>query len=251
MSQLCKFNGPGYFYVLSQPKSHFLDEYHEWYNSEHGPLRLKLDFFLNGYRYKSTDPADPPIWLACYDLKKISSLDEPRYTVLREKRSEREQELLNHKLNFLDRRIYSDVSSRGRNGGPAPVVMTVAFLVANELVDEMNRWYEEEHIDDLSKIPGWRRSRRFQLIEGDNQKKGYTELLAVHDFEKENGIDGPEHEFAKSRPWRNRILGLVERRDNKRFEFYHEFEAEDYRKPAVTLVTGDKTSTSGTALLRN
>lgn len=82
------------------------------------------------------------------------------------------------------------------------------------------------------KIPGWLRSRRFRLIEGDGQRSGYTELLAVHEFEKVNGLDGKEHEFAKSRPWRNRVLGLVESRKNQRYAFIHEVDANDYRKPA-------------------
>jgi len=30
-----------------------LEEFHDWYNTEHGPLRVKLDFVLHGRRYKS------------------------------------------------------------------------------------------------------------------------------------------------------------------------------------------------------
>lgn len=81
------------------------------------------------------------------------------------------------------------------------------------------------------RIPGWRRSRRYQLVDADDQKEGYTELLAIHDLETTNGIGGPEHGVAKSRPWRTRILELVESRDNKLFEFFHEFQASDYRTP--------------------
>ena len=87
------------------------------------------------------------------------------------------------------------------------------------------------------KIPGWQRSRRFQLFESDDQRPGYTELLAVHDFAKVNDLDGKEHQYAKSRPWRNRILTLVETRKNQRYEFFHEFTAGDYRTPS-DLVTG-------------
>jgi hypothetical protein len=80
------------------------------------------------------------------------------------------------------------------------------------------------------RIPGWLRSRRFRLVEGDGQRPGYTELLAVHEFEKVNGLDGKEHEFAKSRPWRNRVLSLVESRKNQRYVFMHEFDTSDYKK---------------------
>ncbi len=99
----------------------------------------------------------------------------------------------------------------------------------------------QEHIDDLTKIPGWRRSRRFQLVEADGMKEGYTELLAIHDYDADNGIGGPEHEFAKSRPWRTKMVGLVESRNNKLFEFFHEFKASDYRNPPGQVF--DKAST--------
>ena len=100
--------------------------------------------------------------------------------------------------------------------------------------------HAQEHTDDISKIPGWRRTRRFELVDGDGPAEGHTELLAVHDFETENGLDGPEHQLAKSRQWRLHVVDhLVKTRKHVRFEFFHEFEAADYRRPppvdAVTI----------------
>lgn len=89
----------------------------------------------------------------------------------------------------------------------------------------------QEHLDHISKIPGWRRSRRFQLVESTSRRDGFEELLAVHDFDSHNGLGGPEHQEAKSTPWRTRILKLVERRDNTVFELIHSFDARDYHKP--------------------
>ena len=143
MSDLSAESGPGYFYVLSEPKTpEDLDEIHEWYNTEHGPLRMKLDFIANGYRYKSIGK-DPAVWLATYDLKKISGLAEPQYTVLRENRSSRESNVISSKISYMDRRIYKDLSSRGEADGPAPIIMSVSFVVKDEHVPELNRWYEE------------------------------------------------------------------------------------------------------------
>ena len=110
----------------------------------------------------------------------------------------------------------------------------------------------QEHTEDISKIPGWRRTRRFQLVEGDELRSGYTQLLAVHDFDKDNGLDGPEHEHAKSKPWRMKVVEMVESRENDRFEFLHEFRAEDYRPAALTnghvvnshVVNGDAATAS-------
>jgi hypothetical protein len=133
---------PGLFYIVSQPKSGCEEDYHEWYNTEHGPLRLQLDFVRNGYRYRCTD-ADSKAFLAIYDLARLAGLQEPRYTHLRANRSTRERKVIADKIDWIDRRVYRDVSSRGRSDDPAPVIMTVALLVRDELVSEVHRWYEK------------------------------------------------------------------------------------------------------------
>jgi hypothetical protein len=89
----------------------------------------------------------------------------------------------------------------------------------------------EEHIRDLGLIPGWRRTRRFQLFADDNEGDELIEFLAIHDFDEQNGLDGPEHAIARSKPWRNSVMSLVHSRQNRRFQFVWEFRASDYRAP--------------------
>lgn len=248
MPQLSEYTGPGYLCVTSHPKPGYVGEYNDCCDAEYGPLRLKLDFNLTGYRYRSTE--DPSKQLTTYDLKKISGLTQPPYTTLISNPPPREQDLLNHKPTHLDQRIYTPISTRGHLSTPAPVMMSVAFVVQDADVPELHRWYEEvcppylpasatttltqpqEHTHDLQQIPGWQRSRRFQLIDSTDLKPGHTELLAVHEFGAVNGLDGPEHELAKLKPWRNRILTLVVSRKNQRYEFVREVRAGDIQKPA-------------------
>lgn len=149
--KLAECRGPGFFYVQAQPRPELsTDEFDSWYNTEHGPARLKLDLFTNGYRYKSRH-LDPPVWLACYDVKKLSGLTEPSYTILREKRSSRERKVLS-RMNFMDRRMYAPFSTKGVDtGSPAPVLLTVTMYVKDEHVDEVDRWYEEVNADKLHK----------------------------------------------------------------------------------------------------
>ena len=84
------------------------------------------------------------------------------------------------------------------------------------------------------------RSRRYRCVSGEGRKDGITELLALHDFSKDNGIDGPEHICAKKRPWRNKVVDtVIEGKDNKIWDFHRAFRAEDYRDPpAVNAVNG-------------
>jgi hypothetical protein len=73
-------------------------------------------------------------------------------------------------------------------------------------LDEVGRLDEEEHADLLAKVKGWIRTRRFILAEGNNPKSPYVECLALHDYASDNRLVGPEHIYAMSTPWRNKVI---------------------------------------------
>lgn len=133
---------PGFLAVISDPGSlATLAEFQDWYNNEHVPLRMDhLKSFLSGARYSAADGLLPG-WLAMYEIDDASSFDDPSYTVLREKRSEREKELIG-RLGVLDRRTAEVVLDSGANeekstslrpGKPSPFVVTVGIEDAEEL----------------------------------------------------------------------------------------------------------------------
>ncbi len=86
---------PGMLYVTMQPQPGLSpDQFHEWYNNEHGPTRLRLPHvFSNGLRYRAADSREP-VFLAAYDVTDMSLLTTPTYTSLRANRSPREAETI-------------------------------------------------------------------------------------------------------------------------------------------------------------
>ncbi|KAF9269809.1 hypothetical protein L218DRAFT_890688 [Marasmius fiardii PR-910] len=90
--------------VFSDPGTKVtLDEFHDWYNTEHIPLRLNhLPEFLSGARYQSTSDNT---WVSVYEVSHPELFSQPSYTTLRENRSPREANLVN-RLALLDRRCY-------------------------------------------------------------------------------------------------------------------------------------------------
>lgn len=231
--------GPGYLAVTTQPTDALSEEaFHTWYNEEHGPMRLRLPFIQNGFRYKAID-GQRPTWLAWYDVEDLSHLQKRIYTRLREERSQREKGVIS-KLESLDRKIYSVVSSRGSVKTPAPVHVAVTMMVNESDLDEFDKWYEDEHIGMLSKIPGWLRSRRFKMVVGGIKgmpPTGQVECLAVHEFEEKNGLGGPEHKAAQDTPWRTKVLDKVVSKDRREFDYYLEFDA--LEEPPSTVITTD------------
>ncbi|KAK3065909.1 hypothetical protein LTR53_017901, partial [Teratosphaeriaceae sp. CCFEE 6253] len=231
--------GPGYLAVAVQPGPDTQDEaFHHWYNTEHGPLRLRLPFIPTGDRYKAADD-QRPTWSAVYDVSDLSWLDQRIYSRLREERSKQETKVMGT-FESLDRKIYSTVSTRGDFAGPAPVQLAVSIRVKEADSDDFNAWYEDEHTGMLSKIPGWLRTRRFKLEVGGLMGmplQGQAEYLAVHDFAAKNGLGGPEHEAARTTPWRNRIFEKVLWHDRRTWAHHLTFDA--LQEPASTVATTD------------
>ena len=231
--------GEGYLAVAIQPGPNTdEDAFHEWYNTEHGPLRLRLPFIKTGERYKAIDNQRPE-WSAVYDVSDLSQLDKRIYTRLREERSQREKQVMST-FESLDRKIYSVYSKRGESSVPAPVQLAVSMRVNESDLQDFDDWYEQEHIDMLSKIPGWMRSRRFRMVVGGIQgmpPKGQVECLAVHDFKKENGLDGPEHKAAVDTPWRTKIMEKIQSKDRRLWGYHLTFDA--LEEPPSSVITTD------------
>jgi pimeloyl-ACP methyl ester carboxylesterase len=232
--------GPGYLAVAIQPgKETDLDAFHEWYNTEHGPLRLRLPFILTGDRYKAADNQNPE-WSAVYDVSDLSWINKRIYSRLREERSQREKKVMGT-FESLDRKIYSTVSSCGDFRGPAPVQLAVSMRVDEADAEDFNNWYEKEHTGMLSKVPGWLRTRRFKLEVGGLMgmpPAGQIEYLAVHDYEAKNGLEGSEHDAARSTPWRSRIMEKVEWHERRQWAHHLTLDALEEAPSSVTTTDG-------------
>ena len=140
----------------------------------------------------------------------------------------------------LDRKIYSLFSTRGDNPKPAPVQLAVSMRVNEADLEDFDNWYEQEHTDMLSKIPGWLRSRRFRMVVGGLKgmpPQGQIECLAVHDFTAQNGLNGPEHQAAIDTPWRTKIMDRIVSKERRLWNHYLTFDP--LEEPPSSVVTTD------------
>lgn len=149
------------------------DEFEEWYNDEHIPLRLNLPgpLFLGCTRWTAADDKTPT-HLALYDLASPTAILKPPYVALSTSRSPRELDIL-AKHELLDRRVYVPLPVPSEHGvaqkggydarSPGPYISVVELKVKDDpgAEAELNKWYDEEHIPMLMEVPGWVRSRRF------------------------------------------------------------------------------------------
>lgn len=231
-------NGPGMLYVTMQPREGLsLDQFHEWYNNEHGPTRLRLPhIFTNGLRYRATD-GQQPHFLAVYDVTSMSHLDTPAYTDLRANRSPREAATIAQV--DVDRRFLDLVATQqspqfapveqltdAEAEGLVLVSVDVSLKPGVEGAEEaVTKWYTEEHFPMLSKIPGWLRSRVFRTpsaVEGG--ANGQVKIVTLHEYSRENGLEGPEHRAAMSTPWRSDVFAkYIAHKSRRTYELFYVF----------------------------
>jgi hypothetical protein len=207
----------GLFYVYTDPGTVPEADYHDWYDHEHGPRRLKVPGFLSGYRYGALDDAKPS-WLVVYDLDSPQVLDSPEYKALGTTATEHDRSV-GAGLATLDRRIYEEISSDGvvSSAGPAPVLLSVALSVPAGAEDDLQAWYTDEHIPMLLEVPGWGRIRRFRLVRG--MDGAAPEFLSVHELAGPEVLEEPGYRAAISTPWRDRVVASALRRERRVFGF--------------------------------
>ena len=112
----------------------------------------------------------------------------------------------------LQGRLYKLISSKSSSSfdsSPSRIVLVVGMEPAGELTEkEFHACYEEEHTPLFSKIPGWRRTRRAELVDGDFGT--VPKFLAIHEWESEDSFKTEEYKHATSTGWRNHAVERVD-----------------------------------------
>ncbi|KAF8201305.1 hypothetical protein K438DRAFT_1905777 [Mycena galopus ATCC 62051] len=166
----------GFLLVTAEPGALVsLEEFQDWYNNEHVPLRLNhLPSFLTGARFSAADSLTPS-WLAVYDIDDIATFQHESYTRLRANRSPREANLV-QRLEILDRRTYELVADSGESGltssykptNPTKFLLTHWINVPGD--DAAFQAWTDEALSALKGVEGWVRTRTYKCI--DNLKTG-------------------------------------------------------------------------------
>lgn len=91
-------------------------------------------------------------------------------------------------------------SDTGPAAEPFGALMLVAFDVPADRADEVERWYNEEHIGLLMRADGWLRARRYRVLRQEGGPRWTS--MAFHELRDQSVMDSPERAFARSTPWR-------------------------------------------------
>ncbi|CDO68429.1 hypothetical protein BN946_scf184707.g10 [Trametes cinnabarina] len=212
---------PGLLLVYSDPGSNVTpEEFNDWYDNEHVPLRIPIPGFQSWSRWTAVD-GQHPTYPAIYDLSSPSVISQPPYADLANTRSEREKSILS-RIALLDRRTYEllepvyppkagDAYDPAKPGAVLSII-EVDIKPVPGAEEDFHKWYDGEHIPLLAKVPGWVRSRRFVLVDSGaigSEAKGERppKFLAIHEWESADVFERSDFKAASETEWTKRILG--------------------------------------------
>ena len=200
---IARMQGGAILFSEMTPDASWEDEFNEWYDEEHIPVRMAVAGFRGAQRYRIRETRN---YLVVYEMDSPAVLKSPAYLSVKNNPSDRTKRMLSSVTGFT-RYIAEETGSYTRQadsagGIDAPCLYSVFFAVPPERQGEFDDWYEKDHIPALLECKEWALVRRLKIADG--EPKSWTHL-ALHCLLDESALDSPARHRARQSAWRARL----------------------------------------------
>ena len=195
------------------------DEFHDWYDLEHVPERLRVPGFLNAERWIGTD--NPRLSVATYDLDTVDVLKSPAYLAVGGANgspwTKRTAKFRRSLLRYEGEQLFP-----GDRAAPsaAAALLMIGMNVAPEHDHEFNEWYNTEHVPALGAVPGVVCARRYRGAAGLQptglSRGGTQRYVALYHLEAPEVVRSDAWRKAADTPWTQKLRPHF--RDHLRFD---------------------------------
>ena len=174
------------------------DEFHDWYDHEHIPERLRVPGFPGAERWIGA--ADPKASVALYDLDNVGVLKSPAYLAVGGANGTPWTKRVTGRTKMLIR-LEGEQLLPGDAFAPAgaAALLLIAMNVAPEQEHEFNEWYNTEHLPQLGAVPGVLAARRYR---GTGATQRYA---AIYHFANPDVPNSAAWKTAANTPWTERM----------------------------------------------
>jgi hypothetical protein len=186
-----------------------VDEFHDWYDLEHIPERLRVPGFRNAERWLGI--AEPKVSVATYDLDAVEVLRSPAYLAVGgenaspwTRRTARFRKTI---LRYEGEQLFPGDRTAPRD---AAALLLIGMNVAPEHEHEFNEWYNTEHIPALGAVPGVLCARRYRGTGGTQR------YVALYHLAAPDVVRSAEWRKAADTPWTQKLRPYF--RDHLRLE---------------------------------
>jgi len=176
------------------------DEFHDWYDLEHIPERLRVPGFINAERWISDE--NPQVAVATYDLDSLGVLRSPPYQAIGYDNAS----VWTKRVTRIARRILRFTGEQIVPGDRVAPDNAGGLLVASMNIDpaaehEFNEWYNTEHLPQLAAVPGVLCARRYMSSEPDRERQ----YLALYHLADTAASRSDAWNKAANTPWSARM----------------------------------------------
>jgi len=180
-----------------------------------------LNTIQNSYLYRAADlngaGKGKPEWMMMYELATDES--KPQQPIMIENKSI----ISSPGIEIHRQGLYSLQTNKSSSTFPslnfdtAPNFLVAVFIRLHPgRKEEFDRYYAEEHMEALMKVPGWRRTRRFVTT---GVPEDEAECVQLHDYDLENGLGGQQFKHATTTVWyEDMMVNAVMSKDRRTYE---------------------------------
>lgn len=233
---------PGIIWVASRvtkPAKLSESRFFEWYEGQHIQEVTALPGIPAAARYEAVSPSELGLvaagdpnpewlmggkWLTIYEMKDIEYRTTEEFKGLdgqSEPKDNLKEEIFQNA--FFETRFGALISKDEKVGakkGPAKWVISATLTPGSKPnAEELEAFYEQEHVYEISKCPGYVRTRRFRLVDTTGLKEFVRtsaepvevgSVLALHEFE---GVSLDMQRIAKTdeTPWTAKVMGELKK----------------------------------------
>jgi hypothetical protein len=158
-------------------------EFTAWYEAEHVPSMLARVGWRRMRRYVCTDEA---LHVSLYEidsdvLRATSHVSEAPF------RSDR---FAARGIRDYHARTWHLIHAAGDHQERPKWVNIVTVDVVDAYAEVFSRWYNDVHVPEILRCPGWIANRRYECVDGDPR------FLAIYDLENDQPFNSPQWEAA-------------------------------------------------------
>jgi len=195
-------SAPGLITVWLHVPPALEEEFNDWYALEHLQQVVSVPGILGGRRYVVDDAK--PKYLAWYEARDAAVEPGPDFKTLVANPTGWTRRMVQRfevreRMNFALARDVGDTSAVD-----TPWVYLVHTDIPDDVVDEYNAWYDNEHLPRLVTVPGVVRARRYVAVEGG------PKYLTAYQLTDRDAFESPAGLQARKTPWTARMRSLFQ-----------------------------------------
>jgi len=173
------------------------------------------------WSFRSTDPDRTRPYLSLYVVPNTSSIQTPSHPRDNQHGAiPPKSDFIETDIRYYERiQLYSKSTPTSPKTGIGKVIKCTAIHLSAGTEAEFDRWYREEHLEQVSRMPGWRKTTRYELISSNRFEDAEVppHYLAIHEFEEGTEVKRmKKDEWTK---WTRRMVDSALKIEEGTFEF--------------------------------